>query len=332
MRCSGKSSRSSSDVAAASEDLHLQERIDRNVFATWICIIAVIVLFTVTSWILGRIWDVGIPAAVIGALVATISSLTAYFAGDQVVLGLLRARPATLEADRKLQNIAEEMAIASGLPLPKVYVIDSPASNALATGRDPHHASVAVTSGLLEILNRNELQAVVAHEMSHIRQRDTLYAVVVATLVGAIVIMTDIFWRTTRFGGRRSSRGGADSRGEAVILIIGLLLAVLAPILAKIIQMAMSRRREYLADLGGADLTRNPGALADALEKIAQDPDRLDVANRGVQHLFMVNPINPLSGGEGALDNLFNTHPPVLDRIRILRALAHEPAEAGAGR
>ena len=313
-------------MAGPGDDLHLQERIDRNVLATWLCIVAVIILLTATSWILGRFWDVGIPAAVIGAVVATTSSLAAYFAGDQIVLGLLRARPATLEQDRKLQNITEEMAIASGLPLPKIYVIDSPASNALATGRDPRHASVAVTSGLMEILNRDELQAVVAHEMSHIRQRDTLYAVVVATLVGAIVIMTDIFWRTTRFGGRRSSRGSSDSRGEAVILIIGLLLAVLAPILAKIIQLAMSRRREYLADLGGADLTRNPGALADALEKIASDPDRLDIANRGVQHLFMVNPINPLSGEGGAFANLLNTHPPIAERIRILRALAHQRA------
>jgi len=319
-------------VATTGDDLHLQERIDRNVVATWVCIVTVVVLLTATSWFLGQIWDLALPVAVIGALVATFSSLTAYFAGDSVILGLLRAAPAIPKQDRGLLNVTEEMAIASGLPLPKVYVIHSPASNALATGRDPHHASIAVTDGLLEILNRNELQAVVAHEMSHIRQRDTLYAVVVATLVGAIVIMTDIFWRTARTREFRTSRDDSGAKGEAAILIIGLLLAVLAPILAKIIQMAISRRREYLADLGGADLTRNPGALADALEKIANDPDRLDIANRGVQHLFMVNPVNPLSAGQGAFDNLLNTHPPIGDRIRILRALAHQPAGGSGGR
>lgn len=301
--------------------MHLQERIDRNVTATWICIAAVVILLTATAWLIGQIWDFGLPAAVIGFLFAGGSSLAAYYAGDRLVLGLMRARPATPEQHRELLNVTEEMAIASGLPVPKVYVIDTPASNALATGRDPQHASIAVTGGLLEILNRNELQAVVAHEMSHVRQRDTLYSVVVAALVGTIVTMADLFWRSMRYGGRRS-RG---VRGQGVVLIIGLLLAILAPILAKILQMAVSRRREYLADLGGADLTRNPEALADALEKIAKDPDRLDIANRGVQHLFVLNPVNPLSSGEGAFSNLLNTHPPIQERIRILRTLAHQP-------
>jgi heat shock protein HtpX len=319
-------------VARTDEDLHLQQRIDRNVLATWVCIGAVIILTTATAWFLGQFWEFGFPAAVIGFLFATFSSATAYFYGDRLVLGLLWAEPASREEHRELINVIEEMAIASGLPVPKIYVISSPASNALATGRDPHNASIAVTSGLLEILNRNELQAVVAHEMSHIRQRDTLYAVVVATLVGAIVIMTDIFWRTARTGEFRGSRDDSDSKGEIVILVIGILLAVLAPILAKIIQMAMSRRREYLADLGGADLTRNPSALADALEKIAADPDRLDIANRGVQHMFVLNPVNPLSEGEGWFGHLLNTHPPIAERLRILRALAHEPARRSHGR
>lgn len=307
---------------AAADDLHLQERVDRNVTATWICIAAVLILLTGTAWLLGQIWEAGFPAAVIGFLFAGGSSLAAYFGGDRLVLGVMRARPATREQHQELLNVTEEMAIASGLPVPKIYVIESPASNAFATGRDPQHASIAVTTGLLEALNRNELQAVVAHELSHVRQRDTLYSVVVAALVGTIIIMADIFWRSMRYGGRRSRNG----QGQAVLLVIGLLLAILAPILAKILQMAVSRRREYLADLGGADLTRNPDALADALEKIAGDPDRLDIANRGVQHLFVINPVNPLSSGEGRFTNLLNTHPPIAERIRILRALAHQPA------
>lgn len=303
---------------------HLVERAERNVLNTFVCILAVVLLFTALGWAIGSIWDFGITAAVLGFLVAAFSSTAAYYSGDQIVLGLMGASEATKEKFPELLNVVEEMSIASGLPMPRVYVITSPASNAFATGRDSQHASITVTTGLMEILNRNELQAVVGHEMSHVRDRDTLYAVVIAVLVGSIVIMTDLFWRSTRFGGI-SGRRKSDSNVGAVILIIGLLLAILAPILAKIIQMAMSRQREYLADLGGAALTRNPEALASALEKISQDPDRLDIANRGVQHLFIANPVNPLSEGESWFDNLLSTHPPIRRRISILRELAHLP-------
>ena len=311
-------------MAVPDHALHLQERIDRNVLATWLCMTAVVVLLTATAWFLGQIWNFGFPAAAIGFVVAATSSLVAFYSGDSIVLGLLRARPADPEQHRTLLNVTEEMVIASGLPLPRVYIIDTPASNALATGRDPRSATIAVTTGLLERLSRSELQGVIAHEMSHVRHRDTLYAVVVAVLVGTIVTMSDIFWRTARSGESRTSRDNSGSRGEAAILIAGILLAVLAPILAKIIQMAVSRRREYLADLGGADLTRNPGALADALEKIATDPDRFDIANRGVQHLFVLNPVDPLSSGLTAFADLFSTHPPLRERVRILRGLAHQ--------
>lgn len=306
---------------------HLVERAERNVRNTMLCIAAVTAVLTATAWALGEIWDFGLPAAVLGLGISVASSAGAYFSGDRFVLSLMGARPAPQLEYRELHNVVEEMAIASGLPKPEVYVIQSPASNALATGRDPQHAAVAVTTGLLEILNRNELQAVIGHEMSHIRHRDTLYAVVVAVLVGSVVIMTDLFWRSMRYA--RAPRGRKGSEAGALVLVIGLVLAILAPILARILQMAMSRQREYLADLGGADLTRNPEALADALEKIAKDPDRLDIANRGVQHLFILNPVNPLSSGEGSWDNLLNTHPPISDRIRILRDLAHAPASQG---
>lgn len=314
-------------MAGPADDLHLQERIDRNVTATWLCILAVVVLLTATAWFLGQIWDFGVPAAGIGFTIAVASSLIAYHSGDQMVLALLRARAADPRQHQELLNVAEEMAIASGLPVPQVYVIHSPASNALATGRDPSTATIAVTTGLLERLTRSELQAVVAHEMSHIRHRDTLYAVVVAVLVGTIVTMSDIFWRTVQSGKIRTSRDDTSSgKGEVAILVVGILLAVLAPVFAKLIQLAVSRRREYLADLGGADLTRNPAALADALEKIAGDPDRFDIANRGVQHLFVLNPVDPLSAGETLFADLLNTHPPLRERVRILRRLAHQPA------
>lgn len=304
---------------------HLIERAERNILNTVVCMAAVTILFATTGWALGSIWDVAIPAAVAGFLAALASSAAAYYSGDQIVLSLTGAREATREEFPELTNVVEEMSIASGLPMPRAYVIRSPASNAFATGRDSAHASIAVTTGLMEILNRNELQAVVGHEMSHIRHRDTLYAVVMAVLVGSIVTMTDLFWRSMRYSDLKDSDSDSDSRGKAVILIIGLLLAVLAPILAQILQMAMSRQREYLADLGGAELTRNPEGLADALEKIAKDPDRFDIANRGVQHLFIVNPVNPPSDGEGVFDNLLRTHPPISSRIRILRDLANVP-------
>lgn len=305
--------------------LHLVQRAERNIFNTVLCMVTVTALFVATGWALGSIWDAGIPAAVAGLAAALASSAAAYFSGDQIVLGLTGAHAATRDEFPELLNVVEEMSIASGLPLPRVYAISSPASNAFATGRDPAHASIAVTTGLMEILNRNELQAVVGHEMAHIRHRDTLYAVVIAVLVGAILTMTDLFWRAMRYDGLKHRDSDSDSRSNTIILIIGLVLAILAPILARILQMAMSRQREYLADLGGAELTRNPEALADALEKISKDPDRFDIANRGVQHLFIVNPVDPGSDGERSLDNLLRTHPPVGSRVRILRELANVP-------
>lgn len=304
---------------------HLVQRAERNIFNTVLCIAAVALLFAATGWALGSIWDVGIPAAVAGFLAALVSSAAAYYSGDQIVLSLTGAREASRGEVPELLNVVEEMSIASGLPMPRVHVIRSPASNAFATGRDPAHASIAVTTGLMEILNRNELQAVIGHEMSHVRQRDTLYAVVIAVLVGSIVTMTDLFWRSVRYSDLKDSDSDSDSRGKTIILVVGLLLAILAPILAQILQMAMSRQREYLADLGGAELTRNPEGLAKALEKISRDPDRFDIANRGVQHLFIVNPVDPPSEGERGLDNLLRTHPPVRSRIRILRELANVP-------
>jgi heat shock protein HtpX len=298
---------------------NLFEQINRNKRRSWVLIALVVLLLSAVGFLIGGAYgnpSLGISVAV---AVSLFSALISYYSGDQVVLGLMGAKPADPAEYRMLHNIVEEMAIAAGLPKPKVYVIRSGASNAFATGRDPERASIAVTTGLLEILNREELQGVIGHEMSHIRQFDTRYAILMAVLVGAVVILCDSFWRASRWGGFKSRKG---AQAAALIFVLALFLSVIAPLFARIIQFAMSRTREFLADNGSAELTRNPVGLARALEKISADPDPLDIANRGTQHLFIVNPLNTYSGTTWAV-NLFSTHPPIKERVKILKDLAH---------
>jgi heat shock protein HtpX len=216
--------------------------------------------------------------------------------------------------------VVEEMAIAAGVPPPKAYVIPSAGMNAFAAGRRPEEASVAVTAGLLERLNREELQGVVAHELAHVKSRDTLYNVCAAVLVGAVALLSDLFLRGTlwgRRGGSSSGRGGG--RGNAAFFVLALLLAVLAPLAARLLQMSISRQREYHADAAGAGFTRNPLGLASALEKIAAGGAQVPGENRGTQHLFIVNPLREFGPDASAL---MSTHPPTSLRIQRLRAMA----------
>src|ERR671933_2672104 len=208
------------------------------------------------------------------------------------------------------------MAIAAGLPMPKVYIIDDSAPNAFATGRDPQHASVAVTSGLLEKLDRDELQGVIAHEMSHVGNFDIRYAMLVGVLVGTTVLISDFFLRGLWFGGGRRREGGGQA--QLIILVIAIALAILAPLLARLIQLSISRQREFLADASAVQLTRNPKGLADALQKISGDREVLEAANRATAHLYIVNPIKKF---EKRSKGLFSTHPPIEQRIQILRAI-----------
>lgn len=276
---------------------------------------------------LGFAFDVFVGAApwgMVGALaLAIIIALDAYFDGDRAILDFTNARPAAPNAEAQIINVVDEMRIAAGLPMPKVYVIDSPAANAFATGRDPQHASVAVTTGLVEILNRDELQGVIGHEMSHIRNHDIRYMMLVSALLGAVVLLSDGFLRGARWGGgsllgRRSNRGGS---ANALMLVLALLAAVLAPLMAVLLQMAISRKREFLADAAAVELTRNPLALASALEKLdaRAHTDPLPGVNRATQHLFIVNPLRSFSMNASAL---LSTHPPTEARIRVLRAMA----------
>lgn len=274
--------------------------------------------------------DLAISAA-LGAgaalVVGILGSLWSWFGGANAILRMAGAVEVTRERDLELWNVVDEMRIAAGLPMPRVYLIPETALNAFATGRDPQHAAVAITTGLREKLTREELQGVIAHEVAHIRHLDIRFAMLMATMVGLIVFACDAFLRGARHGmvrgGRRSSRNGNAGGAAVVLLIVALLLAVLAPFLARIIQMAYSRRREYLADAGAVELTRNPLGLAGALRKLADDAEPLvEAANRGTAHMYIMNPLRRSRKTHGELNSLLSSHPPVRDRIARLMALA----------
>ena len=288
----------------------------RNSFFIIVAITAVLV---VLGYLLGQYWGSGYGGIVIAVLISLAMSLAAYYAGDKMVLAVSRAKRIGKQDYPQFFNVIEELSIAAGIPMPAVYVIDDTAPNAFATGRDPAHASVAITTGLLQKLNRDELQGVMAHELSHVQNRDILYATMVGVLVGSIALISDFFLRSFFWGGgrRRKSEGDGGAAG-LILLVVAIVLAILAPIAAKLLQLAVSRQREYLADASGAKLTRYPEGLARALEKIAGDREVLEVANRATAHLYIVNPIKPF---EKRASNLFSTHPPIQERIRRLREM-----------
>jgi heat shock protein HtpX len=263
----------------------------------------------------------GIGALMIAIAFGVLSALGSYYGGDQLVLASSHAQEIGPQQAPELFNVVNEMAIAAGVPMPKVYIIDDPSPNAFATGRDPQHSSVAITSGLLTKLNREELQGVIGHEMSHVRNYDIRFTLIVGVLVGSIALLAQIFLRYTFwFGGGRRSNNDNNSGGgglAVVFLIIGVVMAILAPIFTALVQMAVSRQREYLADASSVELTRNPHGLESALAKLAADNEPLHSANGATQHLYIVNPLKKLGGGSA----LFSTHPPIVDRINRLRQL-----------
>jgi heat shock protein HtpX len=273
-------------------------------------------------------WTSGILIGVCAALVSLFLAYLSYMAGDQLILYTNGAKPMQKSDDPQLFNVVEEIAIAAGIPMPSVYLIQDPAPNAFATGRDPEHASVAITTGLREKLNREELQGVIAHEISHIRNYDIRLMMLLAVLIGSVVMLADFFWQVMWFSGGRRSRSSSNNNKDGgggwivlIVVVLAILLAMIAPILAQIIQLAVSRQREYLADASAVELTRNPLGLANALRKIDADPHVLATANRGTAHLYIANPIKKF---EARADSVFASHPPIEDRIRRLMALVHE--------
>lgn len=311
-----------------------RDRISANKRNSLILILLFIVFVAVFGYIVGYAW-VGDPAgALFGLALAftagTVSGLATYYGGAKMVLAASRAREVTHDEAPVLYNVVEEMALAGGLPIPKVYIIEDSAPNAFATGRDPEHAAVAVTSGLLEKLDRDELQGVVAHEMAHVGNLDIRYAMLVGVLVGTTVLISDFFLRSLWWGGGRRRMGGDRGGGQIqlIMMLVAILLAILAPIFARLLQLSISRQREYLADATAVKLTRNPKGLADALEKISGDKEVLEAANRATAHLYIVNPIKKF---EKRAKGLFSTHPPIEERVRILRSLESGGATETAG-
>lgn len=252
----------------------------------------------------------------VAVLFAVVMNITAYWNSDKIALRMAKAVPADLTQYRELHNIVENLSITAGLPKPKIYIIADPAPNAFATGRNATHASVAVTSGLLQVLDRAELEGVIAHELAHIGNRDILLASMVAILVGFIAIVSDFFTRSLLWGGNRDN----DNRGSNVLAIVGIVLIILSPIIATLIQLAISRRREYLADASGALLTRYPEGLARALEKISAYSAPMKTASNATAHMYISNPFG--SGARRGIKHLFMTHPPAERRIQILRDMA----------
>jgi len=270
----------------------------------------------------------GEPAAGAGTTgvalaIGGLSAAGTFFAGDKLVLAVSGAKRVDEQAAPQLMNVVREMAIAANVPMPAVYLIDDTAPNAFATGRDPQHASIAITTGLLQKLDREELQGVIGHELAHVRNLDIRFTLVVGVMVGAIAMLADFFLRFTFWGGGRRGRSRDGGGGaQMIVFVIAIVLAILAPIIARFIQLAVSRQREYLADASAIELTRNPYGLERALAKISGDAEVLEAANRGTQHMYFTNPIKKF---EERSSNLWSTHPQIVDRINRIRQLTGDP-------
>jgi heat shock protein HtpX len=293
----------------------------KTVFLLLVSFLLLVAVGYVIGYLYGSPW-VGLAIAVGIALVLQIG---AYYSGDKIVLASARARAVTPEDEPRLHNIVEGLAIAAGVPKPAVYVVPERSPNAFATGRDPEHSSVAVTQGLLDTMNRVELEGVLGHEMSHVVDRDILYGTIVATVIGAVVLLSEFFlrsWWWGGFGGRRSDQGnGNGGVVELVVFAVGFALLILAPLLGQLIRLAVSRNREYLADAQGAMLTRYPPGLISALKKIQDAPHAMRSANNATAHLWFDQPSRVQGPQTGRMDKLFSTHPPIEDRIRRLEEM-----------
>ncbi|MEM4259696.1 MAG: M48 family metallopeptidase [Candidatus Woesearchaeota archaeon] len=285
------------------------------------------VVFTLFILVLAFVFGLGftnslygaIPFLVIAFIFSIIYILIAYYTGDSILLATVKAKPITRKEDPYYYNTVEGLSIAAGVPMPKIYMIKEESINAFATGRDPQHASITITSGARKKLSRQELEGVIAHEISHIKNFDVRTMLLAAVLVGVIVLLSDIMFRAFLWsGGRRDNDRGSGNLGILFVLI-AIVLAILAPIIAQLIKLAISRKREYLADANGALLTRYPPGLANALKKIKNDNDKVvDTANKGMAHLWIEN---PLRNKQSWLNNLFSTHPPIDERIKRLEAM-----------
>lgn len=300
----------------------LYDRIASNVRKSWLLILIFVVLVLLIGWLVGVYLGIGYWGLAAAGLLSLFMTWGSYYSSDKIALSMSRAKPADETRYRQLHNIVEGLALAGGLPKPRVYVVDDTAPNAFATGRNPEHAAIAVTRGLMAKMNREELEGVIAHELSHIKNRDTLVMTLAVTLVGVIVLLADWFLRAMWWGGGDRDRGNGLGLPFA---ILGLLLLILAPVIAQLLQFAISRRREFLADADGVFLTRYPDGLINALQKLKDDQTVVRTASKATAHLWIESPIarqaHEGSRRSGAwLNRLFDTHPPLDDRIAALRS------------
>ena len=304
---------------------NIYEAQSANKIKSTIVVVGFVVFVAITVYILsqalGYYWGYeasGLGGIGLALIISGFISFGSYYFSDQIVLGISGAKEANRKAYFDFYTVAENLTIGAGLPKPKLFVIDDSAPNAFATGRDPKHAVICATTGLLDKLSRTELEGVIAHELSHVRNYDTRLQSLVAVMVGLIALLGDWLLRARLWGGRDRDR--EDNQFGAVILILGIVFAILSPIIAQLIQLAISRHREFMADVGSVALTKQPRGLISALEKIAKDTEPLEAANKATAHLYIANPFKGKrgQGSVGWFSNLFNTHPPVEERIKAL--------------
>jgi heat shock protein HtpX len=298
----------------------LYEEIASNKRKSFLLVFFFLGLIFLLVWVFEGMTGMGTEGLVLAVIVAGTMAFISYYTSDKIVLAISRARPVEKNEYPYLYNIVEGLAIAAGVPTPRCYVIDDTAPNAFATGRNPKNSVIVVTKGLLEKLNRAELEGVIAHEMSHIKNYDVLLQTLVVVMVGVVALLSDWMVRTFWWGGgrRRSSERGRGGGAAGIFVIVGLVLAALSPLISQLIRFAVSRKREFLADASGAMLTRYPPGLASALRKLAADKEPLEVANKATAHLYIVNPLLDIGG---PVNKLFSTHPPIEERIAALEKM-----------
>lgn len=298
------------------ERRNLYDEISGNKAKSLLLVVFFVLIVIALGWVFGMLTGYGNAGLVLAVFISILMSGVSWFYSDKIVLSLSHARPAGKKEFAYLHHTVEGLSIAAGIPVPEVYVIEDKALNAFATGRDPKNASIAVTTGLLEKLDRQELEGVLAHELSHVKNYDIRYMAMVAVLVGIIALLSDWSLRSFLWGGGNRDKGGGRAGGA--LIIIGLVFVVLAPIIAQLVKLSVSRKREFLADADGAMLSRNPQGLASALKKISGDGKQLASASNATAHLYFSNPFKE----NNWLSGLFSTHPPIEERIKRLEAAA----------
>jgi heat shock protein HtpX len=295
----------------------MYEQITSNKRKSFLLVAFFLGLIFVLAYVLAELAGMGNGGLIAALLIAGAISFMSYYGSDNITLAISHARPATKEEFPHLYNVVEGLAIAAGVPAPRCYVIDDTAPNAFATGHSPKNSVICVTTGLLEKMNRVELEGVVSHEMSHIKNLDIRLMTLTVVMIGIVALLSDWIMRTFMWGGRR--RVGRDKSGAgAIFLIVGLVMALLSPLIAQLIRLAISRKREFLADASGAMLTRHPAGLASALRKLEDDTEPLEAANKATAHLYIVNPLKNI---KGMVNKMFSTHPPIEERIAALEKM-----------